>query len=148
MHDEIAYPFSNFSEATLEVWELSSLTPHLIGHVITYPRWYYSKPMLEKWPLVYTHSIRDNKQAVRHVPYSPHTIFCLCLLMVTFLHCDTRYSPCYGFPWYLLNCVQRTGATIWCLGRNYAWAKKLPVWHPLMHTYRYHQIFTRVIRYA
>ena len=97
---------------------------------------------------MYTHSIRDDKQAVRHVPYSPHTIFCLCLLMVTFLHCDTRYPPCYGFPWYLSNCVQRTGAAIWCLGRNYVWAKKLPVWHPLMHTYRYHQIFTRVIRYA
>ena len=42
MWDEIAYPFQNFSDFTVEVWELiSNYFPHFPGHVVTYPCWDY-----------------------------------------------------------------------------------------------------------
>ena len=36
--DEIAYPFPNFNDTTVEVWKwISNFIPHFTGHVITYP---------------------------------------------------------------------------------------------------------------
>ena len=47
--DEITYPFSNFNDATFEVWErINNFIPHFIGHGITYPHWDWSKFMLIK----------------------------------------------------------------------------------------------------
>ena len=41
--DEITYPFPNFNGTTVEIWIwISSFTPHILGHVITYPCWDYS----------------------------------------------------------------------------------------------------------
>ena len=38
--NEIIYPFPNFNDATVEVWELiSNLIPHNIIDVITYACW-------------------------------------------------------------------------------------------------------------
>ena len=37
MWDEVTYPFPNFNGAAVEIWEwISNITPHCIGHVITY----------------------------------------------------------------------------------------------------------------
>ena len=37
---EINYPFPNFNDGTVEVWEwISNFIPHFTGHVITYPCW-------------------------------------------------------------------------------------------------------------
>ena len=42
MWDEITYIFPNFSGATIEVWEwISSLIPHLTGHVTTNSYWWH-----------------------------------------------------------------------------------------------------------
>ena len=36
--DETTYPFPNFNDATVEVWEwISNLNPHFIMDIITYP---------------------------------------------------------------------------------------------------------------
>ena len=46
---EIIYPFPNFSDAAVEVWEwISDFISHFNGRVITYPRWDLSKTMLVK----------------------------------------------------------------------------------------------------
>ena len=38
--DEITYPFPNFNDCTVEVWEwINDLIPHLPVHVIAYPCW-------------------------------------------------------------------------------------------------------------
>ena len=38
--NEIAYPFSNFTSATVEVWNiLVNFIPHFTGHLISYPWW-------------------------------------------------------------------------------------------------------------
>ena len=40
MRDEITYPFPNFNDCTVEVWEwISNFVSHLTVHVVTYPRW-------------------------------------------------------------------------------------------------------------
>ena len=37
-HGEIMYPFENFNDATVEVWEwINNFIPYFTGHVITYP---------------------------------------------------------------------------------------------------------------
>ena len=44
MSDEITYPFSNFNDATLEVWErMSNLSPHFVKDMISYPCWELGK---------------------------------------------------------------------------------------------------------
>ena len=38
--DEITYPFSNFNDAVIQVWEwVSSFIANFTGHVVTYPCW-------------------------------------------------------------------------------------------------------------
>ena len=38
--DEITYPFQNFNDTTVEVWEwINNFIPHFSGHVFTYPCW-------------------------------------------------------------------------------------------------------------
>ena len=47
--DEITNPFPNFNGCPIEVWEgKSNFITHFIGHVITYPCWYWSETMLVK----------------------------------------------------------------------------------------------------
>ena len=47
--DEITYPLPNFNISTIEVWgRISNFIPHFTGHMITYPCWDLSKPILVK----------------------------------------------------------------------------------------------------
>ena len=49
MWGEITYPFTNFNDAIVQVWEwISNFVPHITGNVITYPQWDLIKSMLVK----------------------------------------------------------------------------------------------------
>ena len=42
MGTEITYPFPNFNDAAVEIWEMSSnFVSYVTGCLITYPCWYY-----------------------------------------------------------------------------------------------------------
>ena len=47
MCDNITYSFPNFNDAAFEAWEgENNFISHLIGHVVTYPCWDLSEPMV------------------------------------------------------------------------------------------------------